>query len=281
MGTEIDFGRRLTELADRADRTFSFVYTDFLNMQELSVYAAMKKELQFVESVAFGGMDGCERCMIRFGNEDTVISHDQRKYDSGSYDSWDEAEKSDLVDGQKISDYTDFPITLLEISPVREKFADDLTHRDFLGSILGLGLEREKTGDIIVRDNHAYAFVHRDIADYIADSLEYVKHTHVSVSICGSVPEDARPKLEKQRLIVSSNRLDAIIARLYKLSREQGARLVTEGRTFVNGSEVTSVSKTLKPGDVVSVRGHGKFIFREEAGHSKKDRLYVDVEVYM
>ena len=251
MSGGIDFGRRLMELAERAEKTCAYTYTDFCNMQELSVYAGMKRELNFVANEDFGGAEECERRMIRFGDRE-LCGYEEP-----------------------------FPISLLEIKPVQEKFADALSHRDFLGSLLGLGLQREKTGDILVKDNRAYAFVHRDIADYIADNLEYVKHTHVKVSVCEAVPEEVKPRREKQRLIVSSNRLDAVIARLYRLSREQAAKLISQACVYINGAECVSTSKTIKEGDVVSVRGHGKFVFTGEAGQSKKERLYVDVEVYI
>ncbi|MBO4415538.1 MAG: hypothetical protein J5824_06100, partial [Lachnospiraceae bacterium] len=201
--------------------------------------------------------DGCERCMIRFGD----------------FEDEDESDSKDLCPG--------FPIKTIKISPVQAKFADDLTHRDFLGAVLGLGIEREKTGDIIISDNTAYFFVHRDIAQFIVDSLEYVRHTHVRAEICDELPEAVKPQLEKRQVIVSSNRIDAVISKLYNLSREQSLKLVSEGRVFVNGAEITSNSRALKEDDVVSVRGFGKWIFRGESGKTRKDRLYVEVEVYV
>ena len=252
MESENDIRHRLTELAVRAERTGSFVYTDFLSMAQLSVFAKMGRQEIPTDSLVFGGCDNNDSCMIRFG------------------DAIDETEGSP----------EDFPITILKVAPVQAKFADDLTHRDFLGSILGLGIEREKTGDILISDNTAYAFVHRDIADYIADNLEYVRHTHVSVSRVAELPADLRPRFEKRTVIVSSNRIDAIISKLYNLSREQSIRLITEARVFVNGAEISSNSKQLKEGDVVSVRGFGKWIFRGETGKTRKDRLCIAVDVY-
>ncbi|MBP5330653.1 MAG: hypothetical protein J6Y89_02250 [Lachnospiraceae bacterium] len=245
MKEGIDIGKRLKELAMRAEKTGLPVFTDFLNMHELSVFSGLSGAPEFRGAVVFGGCDGCERCMIRFG----------------------EGEGG-------------FPISIIRISPVQAKFADDLTHRDFLGSVMGLGIEREKTGDIIISDNTAYMFVHSDIAQFIVDSLEYVRHTHVRAEYCNSLPEAAKPRLEKRQVIISSNRIDAIISKLYNLSREQSLKAVTEGKVFVNGAEISSNSKALKEGDVVSVRGFGKWIFRGESGKTRKDRLYVEVEVY-
>ncbi len=245
-----DIRKRLTDLAMRAERTGSHTFTDFLNINELAVFSACMNQPEFRGAVVFGGNEGCERCMVRFG------------------DFGDESGP-------------EFPIKTIKIAPVQAKFADDLTQRDFLGAVLGLGIEREKTGDIIICDNTAYYFVHRDIAQFIVDSLEYVRHTHVRASFCDEMPEAAKPKLEKRQVIVSSNRIDAIISKLYNLSREQSLKLVGEGRVFINGAQIQSNSKALKEGDTVSVRGFGKWIFRGEGGKTRKDRLYVEVEVYV
>ena len=257
MKEGIDVGKRLTELAGRAERTGRYVFTDFLNMHELAVFASLKTRPEFKDAVVFGGSEGCERCMIRFGD------------DPGRNDDAD----CGISGG--------FPIRVIKIEPVQAKFADDLTHRDFLGSLTGLGLEREKTGDIIISDNKAYVFVCSDITDFIVDNLEYVKHTHVKVSICDNIPEAVKPHFERRSVIVSSNRIDAVISKLYNLSREQSLKLVSEGRVFINGAELQSNSRALKEGDTISVRGFGKWIFRGEGGKTRKDRIYVEIDVYV
>ena len=285
----IDIGKRLKELALRAEKTGIPVFTDFLNMHELSVFSGLSDIPEFRGAVVFGGCDGCERCMIRFGdgveNDGAgMIRFGDDSNGSGRIQSGTDREYEQRYVSSENEDNTDpmggFPINIIRISPVQAKFADDLTHRDFLGSVMGLGIEREKTGDIIISDNTAYMFVHSDIAQFIVDSLEYVRHTHVRAEYSNSLPEAAKPRLEKRQVIISSNRIDAIISKLYNLSREQSLKAVTEGKVFVNGAEISSNSKSLKEGDVVSVRGFGKWIFRGESGKTRKDRLYVEVEVY-
>ena len=242
--------QRLMELAERSYSGYRYIYTDFLGMAELGIYHAMGRELAFVPSEAFGGTDVCERCMVRFGSEDFCGYPE------------------------------DYPIRLLKVEAVQEKFADNLTHRDFLGSVLGVGLEREKVGDIFLRDNAGYLFVHADVSDFIRENLIFVKHTKVRVTELSEVPEELAPKLREETLVVSGNRIDSILARLYHLSREEARRLVQGEQIFVNGKTVTQVSKALKEGDVVSVRHHGRFRFVGEGGRTKKDRLNVKVEVY-
>ena len=112
--------KRLSELADRSYSKGQFTFTQFLNMAELSVYYEIGKTLNYAKPSVYGGYEGAERAVVRFGNPEEL--------------GYEEA----------------FPIDLLEISPVAEKFADDLTHRDFLGALMNLGIERELLGDIIV-----------------------------------------------------------------------------------------------------------------------------------
>lgn len=241
---------RLTELAERAYSGNRYLYTDFLGMSELGIYHSMERELSFVPSEAFGGTDSCERCMVRFGSEEMCGYAEE------------------------------YPICLLKVEAVKEKFADTLTHRDFLGSVLGVGLEREKIGDIFLRDNAGYVFVHADVAGFIRENLTFVKHTKVKVTELAEVPGELAPKLREETLVVSGNRIDSVIARLYHLSREEAQHLIRGEQIFVNGRTVTQVSKELKEKDVVSVRHHGRFRFAGETGRTKKDRLSVKVEVY-
>ena len=182
-------------------------------------------------------------------------------------------------------------LSLLKLYPAMAKFAEALTHRDYLGSLVGLGIEREKIGDIIIprsrtdgnsKERHTvYVFVTEEISDYIIDNLSYVKHTHIRIERCEEVPDEVAPQLEELSVIVSSNRLDAIVAKLYNLSREQALKLFVEGKVFLNGINMTGNARSLKEGEVVSVRGYGKFIFNGEGGNTKKDKLYIKVSKYV
>lgn len=271
MDAKIDVRKRLTELAEKAYRENRYVFTDFLNVSQLSQYFELVKkkkadlvidgEIEGVDVKAFGGTAGCERCMVRFGSPE-MFGYEEP-----------------------------YPITLLKLYPAMAKFAETLTHRDYLGSLVGLGIEREKIGDIIIPRSRTegnslgkhtvYAFVTEEISDYIIDNLSYVKHTHIRIESCEEVPDEVAPQLEELSVIVSSNRLDAIVAKLYNLSREQALKLFVEGKVFLNGINMTGNARSLKEGEVVSVRGYGKFIFNGEGGNTKKDKLYIKVSKYV
>ena len=251
MSTDNSLINRMNELAERAYSENRFLFTDFLDMSQLSVFYSAENDFSFAGTSVSGGAEGCERCIVRFGSPE-ALGYEEN-----------------------------FPIALLHVRPVQKKFSDTLTHRDFLGSVIGLGIERTKLGDIIVNDNEGYIFVSEGISDYIIENLTGVKHTSVKVERCSEIPEALSPKFSEESIIVSSNRLDAIIARVYKLSRDLAVRYISEGKVFLNGRQMSENAKALKAGDTVSVRGKGKFIFEGEGGNTRKDKLYINIKIYI
>lgn len=248
-GTEL-IKKRFSELAKRADNKGIFTYTPFLGLMEQDALFRMKRELSFIPFEAFGGADGCERVMVRFGSADTL-----------GYDE-------------------PFPIKLLLAEPLSRKFADKLTHRDILGALMGLGIERETLGDIVIRENGAYIFCVETMAAHIAESFTKAKHTDLSVSFAESLPEGALYRLAPAELTIASERLDCIIAAYAKLSRGDAAELIGKGLVFVNGVQTENGAKTVPENGIVSVRGYGRFILREQARRTRKDRLVVRIEKY-
>ncbi|MBP5308644.1 MAG: hypothetical protein J6Z34_05885 [Clostridia bacterium] len=236
---------RINELALRAFERGVYVYSDFLNPTE---EAEVKAAVFPVPVTFYGGAVFCERKMAAFG-------------DFGY-------EKN-------------FPLSVLEITPKSEKFFKPVTHRDFLGALLGLGIERGKVGDIFTDGKTAYAVISDKLGQFVSDNLKKVGPNDVACTLCDAVPERFGPKKEERKINVSSPRIDAVICRVFNLPREAGAGLVSLGKVTVNGRECASPSYTPKEGDVISVRGAGKLIYRGECGVSSKGRLFVSVEVYV
>lgn len=252
MNDEELIKKRLIELANRAYTNNCYEFTDFLNMSELSIFYQMKNELKFAGADVNGGHQTSERCMVRFGDEN-------------------------------LCGYTlDYPILIIKISPANAKFADKLSHRDFLGSIMGLGIERSKIGDIFVdsETNTGYVFVHLDIADYILTNLSFIRHTKVKNEIIEELPEVLLKEPKEKVLTLSSNRIDAVISKAYNLSRGVVINLIKENKVYINGCINTSNSISLKKDDVVSVRGYGRFVFAEELGLNKKEKIKILIKIY-
>ena len=173
-------------------------------------------------------------------------------------------------------------ITCLLSRPLQAKFADELTHRDFLGALMNLGLEREMIGDIVVdhEKSEAHIFVMTAQAATVADELTRVRHTSV---MCRKVsPESIRvkPAFESVEGFISSERLDVILALVYKLSRSRAQKLIDAELVTVDGRVVTSSGHDLKAGSRVTARGYGKFIYDGIDGTSRKGKGRAKVRVY-
>ncbi len=239
--------KRLTELANKSYNKCIYTYSDFLSIAEISIFHGISKELGFVPYSVLGGYEKFERGIIRFGDE-------------------------------KSTGYSeDVPISCVKIEPVSMKFADSLSHRDFLGSLMGLGIQRKLIGDILLSKNIGYAFVKETISDYICDNLDKVKHTTVKCSITGEVPE-SEISIESHSLQVSSLRADVIIASVYKISRNDCNKLFSAEKIFINGRLLTNNSYTIKENDKVTVRGYGRFEYIEITGKTKKGNLIITIK---
>ena len=242
--------QRLRELAERSYNNGQFTFTDFMSVAELSVYYENESELRYAHPEVFGGCDLSERKIIRFGSED------------------------DLGYSQE------FPIRALVIKPLASKFADDLNHRDFLGALMNLGIRREMLGDIFVKDKEACVFCRDSIAEFIIENLTRVKHTYVKAEMTDNVEEITAPEMIDKVIQVSSQRADAVIARVYNLSRQEALNLFPAGLVYLNGRNCTENAKQLNAGDVITVRGKGKFEYAQELNLSKKGRLNCRVRIY-
>lgn len=239
----------LKDLSDRAFSSGISSFTGFLSLEEQCAAQANRKDL--IPFELFGGADGCERKTARFGSSQTV----------------------DVL--------LPYPVTLLKAQPLSEKFSDELTHRDYLGALMNLGIDRSNTGDIVMRRNTAYIFVLDDMARYICDNLTKVKHTSVRCEPCGELPDGGLFRTEEKTVIVSSLRLDCIISAALNISRSKCEKLFTEKKVFVNSKLTESASFIPKADDIISVRGAGRFKLSEITGNTKKGRIVLNFAKYI
>ena len=243
--------KRLVELARKSYGAGIFTFTDFLGLAEQSAFNEIKKELGGVKYEAFGGTEGAERVMIRFGDADEL--------------------------GYSLP----YPISVIRIEPLSSKFADRLTHRDFLGAILNLGIERDTLGDIVIIDNVGYVFALDSIAEYIASSISRIKRTDVSAKIVTELPDGRLYRTERRQVQASGERLDAIVAKVFSLSREDAQLLFKRGLVFADGRQIVSTSYVPKEKEKISVRGHGRFIYVGTQSLSRKGKLNIAVDLYV
>lgn len=171
-------------------------------------------------------------------------------------------------------------IACLHIEGKKAAFAEELSHRDYLGALMSLGYEREQFGDILVKGKEAYVFLFKAIASEVAKDLISVRHTAVKCTLLS--PKDCPFSLakEEKRINVSSPRIDAIIAEVFSLSRLEAQRLVESGSVLVGAKVAENNAALLKGGELVAVRGEGKFLYEGEEKISRKGRLFAKILLY-
>ncbi|MBQ7961083.1 MAG: hypothetical protein IJ289_00670 [Clostridia bacterium] len=238
---------RFSELASRSFDRGIYTNSEFLTQAEQSELLKMHFP---VKVSLFGGYDNAERCIAVFGDEDDL--------------------------GYECI----FPVKYIKIEPLQMKFADKLTHRDFLGSLMGLGLRREMLGDIVINENVAYLVCLDTVSDFIINQLDKVKHTSVKCSESDFIPADVLPELKYEELIVSSERLDVLISAVYNLSRSDSQKRINGETVFCNSVLTVSSSHVPESGTLISVRGLGRFIYDGVLRQTKKGRNVIAVRIY-
>lgn len=173
-----------------------------------------------------------------------------------------------------------YPFSILRIRPLNPKFSEELSHRDYLGAILNLGIERCKIGDILVEDREAVVFVSENMADFLAENLTRIRHTSVMAQIEAQQEFQYEPSFEEIRGTVASVRLDSLLALAFSSSRSRLSGLIEGKKVFVNGRLIVSNGYRLKEGDIISVRGMGKFRYEGVLSETRKGRSYVEVRKY-
>lgn len=242
--------RKILDNAKRAYRQNIYTYTDFLSLNEFDVYTQMSEELSFIRSKPFGGGPDCERRLIRFGSVEAF-----------GYEE-------------------DLPIDLLCIAPRAEKFAEPLTHRDYLGALMNLGIARGLLGDLCIDGPAAYLYCMNHITDFIIENLKTIRHTAVHCKRIAKKPAAAGPRLSSLHVVAASARLDAVVSALTNRSRSSVLALFNGRKVFVNGRCIENHSTLLKPEDILVIRGTGKYVYEGIGGMTRKGRVSIQLKKY-
>ncbi len=240
--------KKLIDLSKQADRKGIVLFSAFLNLNEQNIYHQSGR-LFVTKTECFGGVPHAERQMIAFIP------------DALSYE-W------------------DYPIAALKISPSHPKFAEPFGHRDILGALMTLGVDRGKVGDIVIDDGNAFFLCEEGIADFFAENLDKIRHTAVNLKRIPLSGLSVRQEFTEQERTVASTRLDSVLACVYGLSRSQAAELFRAEKVFVDGRLVLNPSRCCDDGSIVSVRGHGRFLYQQTLGQTKKGRLKIRYLLY-
>ena len=170
------------------------------------------------------------------------------------------------------------------IAAVRATFfeKDKLTHRDFLGSLMGCGIKRETVGDIYVGEGTCDFLVTREILPYVLDNLVSAGRTKLHVEpIPLAALAGPQFTLKEIRDTVSSLRLDSIVGSGFNMARGKASALIETGKVSLNDLPCIKPDKLLSEGDKVSARGFGKLVLTQVGGKTKKDRISILIEKYV
>ena len=227
--------KRLKELDNKALQGFFEGYSDFLDLYGQDIFLSLG-----LSGRLFGGYDDAERKIACFGGFNP-------------------------------------PIKYIKAEPKSKNFSDPLCHRDILGALMSLGIKRETLGDILISRDFSVIICLEKIAQYICENLESIRHTSVKCTVFDKLPdnilEELSEKSETLTVFTSSLRIDALIAAVFSLSRNDAQKIVASEKVFSNGRLVTSPSVTISENAQISVRGFGRFYLDCPPAETKKGRL--------
>jgi photosystem II S4 domain protein len=241
---------RVIDQAEQAIKTWEIVFTDFLSPPELAEVQRVFTRLGEVQLLSWGGYPQAERQRLAIARSEIPLDQSQ--------------------------------VTLATVEIAGNFLFDTATHRDFLGAMLGTGIVREKTGDIIVLgERGAQAIVVPELVEFLHISLQQVRSVPVKTQpIDISELKIREPKKKELTTVEASLRLDAIASAGFGMSRSKMVDLIDGGDVRVNWKETTQASSQLKTGDLIAIRGKGRLEVGEVAV-TKKDRYRVQLTRYM
>ncbi|MER3590345.1 MAG: photosystem II S4 domain protein, partial [Mastigocladus sp. ERB_26_1] len=219
---------RVIDQAEQAIKTWEVVLTDFLSPPELAEIQQAFNRLTEVQLLAWGGYPQAERQRIAIARSELSL------------------------------DLSQVAIAALDIAG--NFLFDTATHRDFLGAMLGTGINREKTGDIIVLgERGAQAIVVPELVEFLEMNLKQVRSVPVKTQrIDLSELKVREPKKKELTTVEASLRLDAIASAGFGISRSKMVELIDGGDVRVNWKEITQASSQVKTGDLIAIRGKGR-----------------------
>ena len=239
------FLARIDDTADIAERSSKCKYLGFLSPEQ-AMAAEKRLKNRNVRYGFFGGYEGAQRVML------------------ACFPDWAYGDE--------------YPISAVTF---KYRKSDSLTHRDFLGSLMGLGLTRESVGDILVGEGKAVVFLAEDICEYVISQTEKIGRTGVAAisGIEGDLPSAG--SLADFTDTVASCRLDCITAALAGISRGDAVEKIESGFVSVNSFVTEKITSTVTDGDIITIRGKGKFIITSLKDKTRKNRVVLKYKKYV
>lgn len=248
---DIDVKNKMFKIIDKANsclKNYDIKQTDFLNPYEIKNAIAILNSYNDLKYTVDGGYDNSERSTI-------FIYPFYMEYED-----------------------IDVKLRFLQIEG-SFKFKS-ISHKDYLGSLMNLGIKRDKIGDIIIHENYCQLVVSDDICDFIRMNLDKVSRNNVSVKeICRFDISYNPPSHKEVSFTTSSDRLDCIISGLYNISRQESLKYINGEKVHVNYEKIDSPSKIVHGGSLISVRGKGRAVVSQIGELTKKGKIKIQAKI--
>ena len=239
---------KVIDIALESEKKYCMTFSQFLNGYEITLATYALNNID-INHKFFGGYDEAERKIILCFPEFSKPSEDE------------------------------IPICVIKVTGRDIK---KLSHRDYLGSVLSLGIKREKIGDIIVFDDVSYIICMKDISKYIISQIRKIGNVGVKLELCCLREIDIPQKRHKDtEVVISSLRVDSIVSAMCHISRSKSAEIIKNGNLAVNWQNITDVSFKGNEKDLFSIKGYGRFKIISVNGFTRSERIKVTVRQYL
>ncbi len=228
-------------------------YTDFLNIIEKSKVEKFLKLNEFKNYFFFGGNENSERGIYLF--------------------------YPDKLDEKMVRNNLNKILSIIEIENSKE---ENYEHRVYLSGLMKLGIKREKIGDIIVKNNGADIVVFKENSEYIENGLKLLTRFRKSKIQIKELKDLEKKEIEYEEMsiIVPSIRLDCFVSELARCSRKKAEEYIELGKVFVNSIQELKTSKKLNVGEIITIRGSGKYIFYKIIKETSKNKFVIEIRKY-
>lgn len=246
---------QILDKIENSQKENKITYTDFLDMYQISLVSNFLKKISFKEYILVGGYKEAERkCLIIYPSKEEENAKKLEK---------------EILKIVRINLY--------------DEDIGKYTHRNYLGGIVKLGLKREKVGDILVRKEGADIICLESFAEILKQELSTLTRFEKSKIEIKEMNEIIVPIVQKEeiKIIIPSFRLDNFVSDLARTSRSKAVEIIKQERVFINGQNETKVSKQVKEGDIITIRGKGRFVVKQLSGTTRSGRTVVIIEKYV
>ncbi len=238
--SKIIIAKRLIDKIEIVIKNHTITSTDFLDPYEVRISESILNKFDSISYKIDGGYINCERAIIYI------------------YPSYLHEVKTE------------------DISLLSYKNDNDYTHRNILGSLMGLGIERSKIGDIVIDDDYFFVFVKKELYDFVRINLEKISKYNVH-RVDKEFKEPPKEYIEK-KVTVSSLRLDVVISQAINVSRSNSNDIIKSKSVKVNFKVEDKISLVINPRDIISIKNFGRIYFDKIIGRSKKDKFIINLK---